>query len=68
MWTFARVEKKQGTTARKEGAYQDLIEKILDELLVQGSRGQEAVQVRSKQFRDKVATWFREPDEKVQSE
>lgn len=35
--------------------YQDLIEEILDELLLQGPRGEETVKISTKKLSDKVA-------------
>lgn len=39
--------------------YQDLIEEVLDELLLQRSRGEEAVKIGSEQFGDEVAGGIR---------
>lgn len=58
LWVPRGLERNKVIQPEIEWTYQDLVEEVLDELLVQGSRSQEAVQVRSKQFCDKVAEWF----------
>lgn len=54
-----------GTEGGKgRGAYEDLVEEVLDELLLQGAAGQEAVEVCSEEFCDKVDV-FERGDEDV---
>jgi hypothetical protein len=43
-------------------AYQDLVEEVLDELLLERSGGEEAVQVGAEQFGDKIAVSRYKPD------
>ena len=38
----------------RESTYQDLVEEVLDELLLEGSRGKETVQIGAQQFGDKI--------------
>jgi hypothetical protein len=37
--------------------YQNLVEEILDELLFERARGEQAVQIGPKEFGDEIATW-----------
>lgn len=43
------------------GTYQDLVEEVLDELLLQRPRGEQPVQVRAEQFGDEIAVSMGEP-------
>lgn len=38
-------------------AYQDLVQEILNELLLEGSRGEKPMKIGSQEFRDKVTVW-----------
>jgi hypothetical protein len=61
-WTYFRPRYKSISTAgyscKSEHAYQDLVEEVLDELLLKRSRGEQAVQISTKEFGDEVAVFF----------
>jgi len=60
-WTYFRPRYKSVSTAgyscKSEHAYQDLVEEVLDELLLKRSRGEQAVQISTKEFGDEVAVF-----------
>jgi hypothetical protein len=56
-WTYfrPRFESQPSTYIPGFATHQDLVEEVLDELLLQRSGGEQAVEISSEQLRDEVA-------------